>query len=58
MAEIDVKYFEGDKIWLPARVTYAEILHGEVYYHISISDDIVVKQKIIKKRGDNEIDFD
>lgn len=57
MAEIELKYSEGDKIWIPARVTYAEIHEGKVYYHISEDKDILVAQESVKKRKDNEIDF-
>ena len=59
MPKIEVKYSEGDKIWLPARITYAEIHQGKVYYHIENDDNILVEQDLIIKReepGKEDID--
>lgn len=55
MPNIDVKYSKGDKVWIPARILYAEIHDGEVLYRIAESDK-PVPQGLMKERKDNELD--
>ena len=47
MAEYKILYKEGDKAFVEATISYAEIHNGKVYYHIREAKEIIPQEKLV-----------